>query len=137
MFNRFKKTPSMALQNEEYLAANRSKEGVTETASGLQYRVIKEGTGNKPAARDTVLCHYEGSLVDGKMFDSSRQRGAPASFPVSALIPGFTEGLLLMQEGAVYEFVIPSEIGYGAAGAGGMIPGGATLVFEVELIEIQ
>ncbi len=119
-----------------YLEENAKKEGVTVTASGLQYRVLKEGTGYKPRPTEKVTVHYAGKLVNGKEFDSSYKRGQPIEFPLNAVIAGWSEGVQLMQEGAKYELVIPSQLGYGAAGAGGVIPGNATLIFEVELIKI-
>lgn len=119
-----------------YLDDNAKKDGVTTTASGLQYRVLKEGTGAKPGPTDKVTVHYAGKLVNGKEFDSSYKRGQPIDFPLNAVIPGWSEGVQLMQEGAKYEFVIPSQLGYGARGAGGVIPGNATLIFEVELLEV-
>lgn len=124
-------TPDLA-----YLEENAKKEGVTTTTSGLQYRVIKEGDGYKPGPTEKVTVHYAGKLVNGKEFDSSYKRGQPIEFPLNAVIPGWSEGVQLMQEGAKYEFVIPSQLGYGAAGAGGVIPGNATLIFEVELIKV-
>lgn len=119
-----------------YLDDNAKKDGVTTTASGLQYRVLKEGTGAKPGPTDKVTVHYAGKLVNGKEFDSSYKRGQPIDFPLNAVIPGWSEGVQLMQEGAKYEFVIPSQLGYGARGAGGVIPGNATLIFEVELLQV-
>ena len=124
-------TPDLA-----YLYENAKKDDVTTTNSGLQYRVIKEGTGHKPRPTDKVTVHYAGKLVNGKEFDSSYKRGQPIDFPLNAVIPGWSEGVQLMQEGAKYEFVIPSQLGYGARGAGGVIPGNATLIFEVELLKI-
>lgn len=122
--------------NFEYLAANKKKEGVQVTKSGLQYRVIKKGTGKSPIRTDEVQVHYKGTLVNGSQFDSSYDRGAPARFPVNRVIPGWTEGLQLMKEGATYEFVIPPSLGYGTMGAGESIPPGATLVFIVELLKV-
>lgn len=119
-----------------YLEENAKKEGVTTTASGLQYRVIKEGDGYKPGPTEKVTVHYAGKLVDGTEFDSSYKRGQPIEFPLNAVIQGWSEGVQLMQEGAKYEFVIPSQLGYGARGAPGAIPGNATLIFEVELIKV-
>lgn len=120
-----------------FMEANRSKEGVKETASGLQYKVVREGKGKSPKATSTVTVHYVGTLLDGKVFDSSRERGDnPISFALNQVISGWTEGLQLMQEGSVYEFYIPSHLAYGDRGAGQMIKGGATLIFEVELIEV-
>lgn len=119
-----------------YLEENAKKDGVTTTASGLQYRVIKEGDGYKPGPTEKVTVHYAGKLVDGTEFDSSYKRGQPIEFPLNAVIQGWSEGVQLMQEGAKYEFVIPSQLGYGARGAPGAIPGNATLIFEVELIKV-
>ena len=119
-----------------YLDENAKKDGVTTTASGLQYRVITEGTGAKPGPRDKVTVHYAGKLINGKEFDSSYKRGEPIAFGLNQVIAGWTEGVQLMQEGAKYEFVIPSELGYGARGAGRDIPGGATLIFDVELLKV-
>lgn len=121
---------------EEYLEKNAARSGVTVLPSGLQYEVVREGTGRKPKATDSVKCHYEGTLVDGTVFDSSRRRGEPAVFPLNGVIRGWTEGLQLMQEGAVYRFFIPYNLAYGENGAGGSIPPYAALVFEVELIEV-
>ncbi len=105
--------------------------------SGLQYQVLKEGNGKSPKATDKVVCHYEGMLIDGTMFDSSVQRGEPATFPLNGVIAGWTEGLQLMKEGAKYRFFIPYQLGYGERGAGASIPPFATLVFDVELIEVK
>lgn len=123
-------------KSEAFLAENAKKPGVTTTASGLQYEVLKEGTGAKPAATSTVKVHYEGKLIDGTVFDSSVQRGEPVSFPLNQVIPGWTEGLQLMSPGAKYRFVIPAKLAYGETGAG-PIPPHAALVFEVELLEVQ
>ncbi len=124
-------------EGEKYLAENATKENVHVTASGLQYEVLKEGNGKRPSATDTVVCHYEGTLIDGKMFDSSIKRGEPATFPLNQVIAGWTEGLQLMQEGAKYRFYIPYELGYGERGAGASIPPFSALVFDVELIEVK
>ena len=124
------------VDGEKYLAENAQKEGVVTLPSGLQYKVLREGNGKKPKATDQVKCHYEGMLVDGTMFDSSVQRGEPATFPLNGVIAGWTEGLQLMQEGAKYRFFIPYQLGYGERGAGSSIPPFATLVFDVELIEV-
>ena len=121
---------------EKFLAENKNKEGIITLPSGLQYQVLKEGNGKKPTAKDTVMCHYEGTLIDGTIFDSSYQRGEPATFPLQQVIAGWTEGLQLMQEGAKYRFFIPYRLGYGAGGAGASIPPFAALVFDVELIQI-
>ena len=122
---------------EKYLAENAKKEGVITLPSGLQYQVLKEGNGKKPTAKDTVQCHYEGFLIDGTVFDSRIQRGEPATFPLQQVIAGWTEGLQLMQEGAKYRFFIPYRLAYGEGGAGAMIPPFATLIFDVELIEVM
>ena len=121
---------------EEYLEKNAARSGVTVLPSGLQYEVLREGTGRKPKATDSVKCHYEGTLVDGTVFDSSRRRGEPAVFPLNGVIRGWTEGLQLMQEGAVYRFFIPYNLAYGENGAGASIPPYAARVFEVEHIEV-
>ena len=121
---------------EKYLAENAKKEGIITTASGLQYKVLKEGTGKQPKATDKVRCHYEGFLIDGTVFDSSGQRGEPAVFPLDGVIVGWTEGLQLMREGGKYRFFIPYKLGYGEGGAGASIPPFATLVFDVELLEV-
>jgi FKBP-type peptidyl-prolyl cis-trans isomerase FklB len=123
-------------QNEAFLAKNKEKAGVTTTASGLQYEVIKMGTGAKPTAQNTVKVHYVGTLIDGKEFDSSVKRNEPATFPVSGVIPGWTEALQLMPVGSKFKLYLPSKIAYGATGAGDIIKPYSTLVFEVELLEI-
>ena len=124
-------------EGEKYLSENAKKEGVVTLPSGLQYKVLKEGNGKSPKATDKVVCHYEGMLVDGTMFDSSIQRGEPATFPLNGVIAGWTEGLQLMKEGAKYRFFIPYQLGYGERGAGASIPPFAALVFDVELIEVK
>jgi FKBP-type peptidyl-prolyl cis-trans isomerase FklB len=121
----------------QFLEANKKKEGVKVTASGLQYKVITEGKGKKPSASDTVTTHYKGTLIDGKVFDSSYDRGEPATFPVSGVIKGWTEALQMMPVGSKWELYIPSELAYGSRGAGADIGPDATLVFEVELISIK
>ena len=122
---------------EKYLAENAKKEGVITTASGLQYKVIKEGTGKSPKATDSVVCHYEGFLTDGTTFDSSIQRGEPATFPLGGVIKGWTEGLQLMKEGGKTRFFIPYQLAYGEAGAAGAIPPYSALIFDVELISVK
>ena len=124
-------------EGEVFLAENKAKEGVKTAPSGLQYKVIKPGTGKKPQAADTVTVNYRGTLVDGTEFDSSYRRGKPATFPVSGVIPGWTEALQSMEEGAKWQIIIPSKLAYGEQGAGQMIGPNATLIFEVELISIQ
>lgn len=121
---------------EAFLKANAGKPGVTVTASGLQYEVVKEGTGRQPKAGDTVRCHYEGTLIDGTVFDSSYRRNQPAEFGLRQVISGWTEGVQLMKEGAVYKFYIPYNLAYGERGAGADIPPYAALIFTVELIKV-
>lgn len=121
--------------NAEYLANNKTKEGMITTESGLQYRVIRQGRGDKPKANSTVKVHYTGTLTDGTKFDSSYDRGKPAEFPVNGVIPGWQEGLQLMPVGSKYEFVIPPELGYGSRDLGS-IPPNSILLFEVELLGI-
>ena len=123
-------------QGKAFLEENKKRPGIVTLPSGLQYEVINEGTGKKPKATDQVRCHYEGTLVDGTLFDSSIQRGEPAVFGVNQVIPGWVEALQLMSEGAKWKLYIPSDLGYGARGAGEMIPPHSTLVFEVELLEV-
>ncbi len=120
-----------------FLADNQAREGVSVTDSGLQYEVLTEADGPKPTVDDTVSVHYVGTLMDGTEFDSSIARGEPASFPLKGVIPGWTEGLQLMNVGSKYRFVIPSDLAYGERGAGQAIGPGETLIFEVELLEIK
>jgi FKBP-type peptidyl-prolyl cis-trans isomerase FklB len=122
---------------EAFLAENATKEGVQTTASGLQYKVITEGNGPKPTASNNVTVHYRGTLLDGTEFDSSYSRGEPATFGLSQVIPGWTEGVQLMSVGSKYELYIPSDLAYGERGAGGTIGPNSTLIFEVELISIN
>jgi FKBP-type peptidyl-prolyl cis-trans isomerase FklB len=125
-------------EGEAFLTENKKKEGVKTLSSGLQYKVIKAGTGKKPKSTDTVTAHYRGTLINGTEFDSSYKRGQPATFPVSGgMIPGWTEALQLMEEGAKWQLFIPSNLAYGEKGAGRDIGPNATLIFEVELISIQ
>jgi FKBP-type peptidyl-prolyl cis-trans isomerase FkpA len=124
-------------KGQKFLAKNRNEDGVKTTASGLQYKVLKEGSGKHPSASDTVVCHYRGTLLDGTEFDSSYKRGEPAEFPLNRVIPGWTEGVQLMKEGSKYRFFIPSDLAYGENGAGGLIGPNETLIFEVELIKIK
>lgn len=125
-------------QGEAFLAENKTKEGIVTLPSGLQYKILTEGTGPKPAATDTVVCNYKGTLLDNTEFDSSYKRGQPATFPVSGVIKGWTEALQLMPVGSKWQLFIPSELAYGARGGpGGGIGPNATLVFEVELMSIQ
>lgn len=124
-------------EGEAFLAANKGKEGVITLPSGLQYKVLKEGTGPKPAATDTVLCNYRGTLINGKEFDSSYKRGEPAKFPVNGVIKGWTEALQLMPVGSKWQLFIPAELAYGERGAGADIAPNSTLIFEVELLSIE
>ena len=123
-------------EGEEYLATNKLRNNVKVTSSGLQYEVLVEGSGEKPGLEDTVQVHYEGTLINGTVFDSSYSRGVPAEFPLYGVIEGWTEGLQLMNVGSTYRFVIPSELAYGSYGAGSSVPPNATLIFEVELLSI-
>ncbi len=124
-------------RGEAFLAENKKKEGVKTLPSGLQYKVIKAGTGKKPKLSDTVTTHYRGTLIDGTEFDSSYKRGQPATFPVSGVVPGWTEALQLMEEGAKWQLFIPPNLAYGERSAGGVIGPNETLIFEIELISIQ
>lgn len=128
---------SSAQAGDAFLTENAKKPGVVTTASGLQYLVIKEGTGAKPTASSEVKVDYEGKLVDGSVFDSSIKRGEPLTFGLSQVIPGWTEGLQLMKEGAHYRFFIPAKLGYGETGAGEAIPPNSTLIFDVTLIKVN
>ncbi len=123
-------------EGEAFLKENAQRPGVTVTASGLQYEVVKEGTGRQPKASDTVRCHYEGTLIDGTVFDSSYRRGMPAEFGLRQVIAGWTEGVQLMKEGSIFKFYIPYNLAYGERGAGADIPPYAALIFTVELINV-
>lgn len=125
------------VQSREFLAENKSQSGVVELPSGLQYRVLEEGEGEPPQATDQVTVHYRGTLIDGTEFDSSHRRGQPATFNVSNVIPGWTEGLQLMRPGAKYQFFIPPNLAYGERGSGANIRPNAALIFDVELISVQ
>ncbi len=124
-------------EGEKFLAENAKKEGVKVTASGLQYKVITEGSGTPPTAADEVTVHYKGTLINGEEFDSSIARGQPVTFPLGNVIEGWTEGVQLMKPGAKYQFFIPSKLGYGERGAGVKIGPNQTLIFEVELLEVK
>lgn len=124
-------------EGADFLAANKTKDGVMVLPSGLQYKVLTAGTGPKPAASDTVICQYRGTFIDGKEFDSSYKRGQPATFPVSGVIKGWTEALQLMPVGSKWQLFVPPDLAYGPRGAGGVIGPNATLVFEVELVSIK
>ena len=123
-------------EGADFLAANAKEENVVSLPSGLQYKVITMGNGAKPTATQNVTCHYEGSLINGTIFDSSVKRGQPATFPLNRVISGWTEGLQLMPVGSKYKLYIPYQLGYGMRGAGS-IPPGAALIFEVELLDIK
>ena len=123
-------------EGEAFLKENAQRPGVTVTASGLQYEVVKEGTGRQPKASDTVRCHYEGTLIDGTVFDSSYRRGMPAEFGLRQVIAGWTEGVQMMKEGSIFKFYIPYNLAYGERGAGADIPPYAALIFTVELINV-
>jgi FKBP-type peptidyl-prolyl cis-trans isomerase FklB len=125
-----------AAEAKKFLAENKAKEGVKTTASGLQYKVLKEGTGPSPKATETVKVNYRGTTLDGTEFDSSYKRGQPASFPVNRVIKGWTEGLQLMKVGSKYQLFVPADLAYGERGAGSDIGPNATLIFEVELLGI-
>lgn len=124
-------------EGENFLAENAKKEGVKTLPSGLQYKVLREGDGRKPSATDKVECHYEGTLINGEVFDSSYRRGETATFGLNQVIKGWTEGLQLMQEGAKYRFFIPYNLAYGEHGAGQSIPPYAALIFDVKLIKVK
>lgn len=123
-------------EGEAFLTENKKRAGIVTTASGLQYEVLTEGTGRHPKATDTVRCHYEGTLIDGTVFDSSYRRNQPAEFELRQVIAGWTEGLQLMKEGAKYKFYLPYNLAYGEHGAGNSIPPYAALIFTVELIKV-
>src|SRR6266516_4750281 len=124
-------------EGEAFLAANNTKDGIVALPSGLQYKFLQEGTGPKPAATDSVVCNYRGTLLDGKEFDSSYKRGQPATFPVNGVIKGWTEALQLMKVGSKYQVVVPSNLAYGERSMGADIGPNATLIFEVELQDVK
>ena len=123
-------------EGEKFLESNKKREGVKTTASGIQYEVVQMGTGPRPVDTSVVKVHYEGFLINGTKFDSSRDRGEPASFPLNKVIPGWTEGVQLMPVGSKFKFYIPYQLAYGERGAPPTIPGGSALIFEVELLDI-
>lgn len=131
------KASSNLQAGQEFLAANQSKDGVVALPSGLQYMVLTEGTGEKPGATDKVTCHYHGTLIDGTVFDSSVQRGQPATFPLDRVISGWTEGLQLMPVGSKWRFFIPPNLGYGDRQVSAQIGPNSTLVFDVELLSVS
>ncbi len=124
-------------EGEAFLALNKKKEGVTELPSGLQYKVLKKGQGATPGATDQVTVHYRGTLIDGSEFDSSYRRGAPATFPVNKVIKGWTEAMQLMQVGDKWQLFVPADLAYGDKSPAEQIPPNATLIFEVELLDVQ
>lgn len=130
------RTGALIGQNKKFLEENKKAEGVTTLPSGLQYKVLKAGTGATPTAEDTVRTHYKGQLIDGTVFDSSYDRGEPAEFPVGGVIKGWTEALQKMKTGDKWQLFIPSDLAYGEAGAGEVIPPHATLIFEIELLDV-
>ena len=134
--NKIKYAP-MIKEGQDFLAENKKRAGVQTTASGLQYEVLTAGTGEKPTATDSVLVHYKGTLLNGKQFDSSYDRGEPISFPLNRVIPGWTEGVQLMPAGSKYKFFIPYNLAYGERGAGADIPPYSALIFEVELLKVN
>lgn len=131
------KASAQKSQSDYFMSQNKTKPGVVTTSSGLQYKVLKQGTGEKPTIKDTVVCHYLGTLIDGEEFDNSYKRGEPITFPVSGVIKGWTEALQLMPNGSKWRLFIPSALAYGDRGAGKEIPPGAALVFDVELLDIK
>ena len=124
-------------EGQEFLASNKNKAGVVTLPSGMQYEILNEGTGKTPTRTDNVTTHYKGTLIDGTVFDSSYERGQPATFPVNGVIAGWTQALMLMKEGAKWRLYIPSELAYGSQGAGADIGPNATLIFDVELLKVN
>ena len=124
-------------EGQDFLAANKNKAGVVTLPSGMQYEILNEGTGKTPTRTDNVTTHYKGTLIDGTVFDSSYERGQPATFPVNGVIAGWTQALMMMKEGAKWRLYIPAELAYGAQGAGADIGPNATLIFDVELLKVN
>jgi FKBP-type peptidyl-prolyl cis-trans isomerase FkpA len=137
VFTSFGRGQSALQDGERFLKENATKPGISTTSSGLQYKILKEGTGKSPKATDVVVVNYRGTLINGKEFDSSYKSGKPIEFPLNRVIPGWTEGVQLMKEGAKYEFFIPPSLAYGSRGAGGVIGPNETLIFEVELLKVK
>jgi FKBP-type peptidyl-prolyl cis-trans isomerase FkpA len=136
-FSSFANAQSALEAGQRFLKENANKPGVKTTPSGLQYKVLREGSGKSPKETDVVVVDYRGTLISGKEFDSSAKAGRPAEFPLNRVIPGWTEGVQLMKEGAKYEFFIPPNLAYGSRGAGGLIGPDETLIFEVELLKVK
>lgn len=134
---RAEKAQAALKEGEAFLAANKSKEGVVTLPSGLQYKILKAGTGEKPEIDETVVCNYRGTLIDGTEFDSSAKHNGPATFPLRGVIKGWTEALQLMPVGSKWQLFVPPQLAYGENGAGQIIPPNSTLVFEVELLAIK
>ncbi len=130
------KNSAVKEEGKKFLAENKKRQGVVELPNGLQYEIIKQGAGEKPKATDTVKAHYAGSLINGQEFDNSYKRGQPLEIPVGGVIQGWVQALQMMPVGSKWKLFIPSDLGYGDRGAGGAIPGGATLIFDIELLEI-
>lgn len=124
-------------EGKKFLAENKTKAGITELPNGIQYKIIKQGVGVKPAVEDTIKVHYKGTTIDGKVFDDSYSRGEPIEFPLNNLIEGWKQTLVLMPVGSKWQIFLPSDYGYGDRGAGANIPGGATLIFELELLDVK
>jgi FKBP-type peptidyl-prolyl cis-trans isomerase FklB len=138
LFNLNKEKSAANLKaGQDFLEANKNKPGVVALPSGLQYEILVEGTGSKPAASNKVTCHYHGTLIDGTVFDSSVRRGQPATFPLNQVIKGWTEGLQLMPAGSKWRFFIPPHLGYGDRQVGGQIGPNSTLIFDVELLSFS
>ena len=130
------KSSSAKEEGKKFLANNKKRAGVVELPNGLQYEIIRQGTGEKPKATDTIMANYSGTLINGEEFDNSYKRGQPLVIPLNRVIQGWTQGIQLMPVGSKWRLYIPSDLGYGDRGAGNAIPGGATLIFEIELLEI-
>jgi FKBP-type peptidyl-prolyl cis-trans isomerase len=132
-----KKNFAVKEEGRKFMAENKKQPGVVELASGIQYKIITQGTGVKPALEDTIKVHYKGTTLDGQIFDDSYSRGEPIEFPLNNLIEGWKQTLVLMPVGSKWQLFIPSDYAYGERGAGGSIPGGATLIFELELLDVK
>ena len=133
----FKKNEGAKEEGKKYLAENKKQPGVVELPSGIQYKIITQGTGVKPMLEDTITAHYKGTTLDGNVFDDSYSRGEPIVYPLNQLVEGWKQTLVLMPVGSKWQLFIPSEYGYGERGAGANIPGGATLIFELELLDVK